>query len=54
MEIIYSGPICPRCINNQYTIVTYGTRDYKRCVECGRTSSIKETDDLIPLDPQPE
>jgi Zn ribbon nucleic-acid-binding protein len=54
MEVIYVGPVCPRCSNNQYTKVTYGSSEYKRCVECGRTSSITETDNLTPLDPQPE
>ena len=46
METIYTGPVCPRCSNNQYTKVIFGVSEYKRCIECGRTSAIAESDDL--------
>jgi transposase-like protein len=42
MEVIYDGPVCPRCSNTHYTKVTYGSSEYKKCVECGRTSSVKD------------
>lgn len=54
IKTVYSGPICPRCINHRYTIETYGPSDYKRCIECGRLSAITGSDNLTPLDPQPE
>ncbi|CAM0046268.1 hypothetical protein VPHK435_0071 [Vibrio phage K435] len=46
MEVIYVGPSCPRCSNNQYTKMMFGASEYKRCIECGRTSVITESDDL--------
>lgn len=45
-EVIYKGPTCPRCVNNKYIKVKLGSSYYKRCVDCGRTSSISESDNL--------
>lgn len=46
---IYEGPTCPRCINNKYSAIMIGQSWYKKCIECGRTSSIKKGE-LTPLD----
>lgn len=46
---IYEGPTCPRCVNDKYHATLIGQSWYKKCVECGRTSSIKE-DELTPLE----
>ncbi len=48
-NIIYKGPTCPRCVNNKYHTTLIGKSWYKKCVECGRTSSIKEGE-LTPLE----
>lgn len=50
-NITYNGPTCPRCVNNKYNATMIGKSWYKKCIECGRTSSIKE-DELTPMEPQ--
>ncbi|WAX23106.1 hypothetical protein pA_gene0065 [Vibrio phage 13VT501A] len=53
-ETVYSGPECKTCIGTLYKKVTLGASDWKRCMECKSLTPIKETDNLTPLDPQPE
>jgi uncharacterized Zn finger protein len=43
-DTVYDGVKCPSCRNTKYTVVKYGNSWYKKCVECGRLSSIKEGD----------
>lgn len=53
-ETVYSGPECKTCIGTLYKKVTLGSSEWKRCMECKSLTPIKETDNLTPLDPQPE
>lgn len=53
-ETVYSGPTCEPCSGTLYKKVKLGALDWMRCTECKNMTKIEDSDNLTPLDPQPE